>query len=117
MLVILESILVTLHVDNLNILQLVVHTKVMMAQKVVGSCKGLAYMGKMVKDHQQKPVTVQATILEKTNHHFQVIDRVKMRQFQVFWQIEMVKNQHLQSQTHQSNQKMVWQLHLGFHLT
>ena len=44
----------------------------------------LAYMVTLVTYHQQKPETVQAKILEKIQHHFQVIDKVKTMQFQVF---------------------------------
>ena len=139
MLVILENILVKLLVDNLNILQLVVHMMVTMVQKAVESYQGfgwfenyaqkfhtsriyffwnfkpnLAYMVTLVTYHQRKPGTVQAKIREKIQHHFQVIDKVKMMQFQVFWKTEKVKSQLRRSQIRQSNQKMAWQLHLDF---
>ena len=68
----------------------------------------------LVTYHQRKPATVLAKNQEKIRHHFQVIDKVKMMQFQVFWKTEKVKSQLPRSQIRQSNQKMAWRLHLDF---
>ena len=84
MLVILENILVKLLVDNLNILQLVVHMMVTMVQMAAENYQDLAYMVTLVTYHQQMPATVQAKIPGKIPHHFQAIDKVKMTQYQVF---------------------------------